>query len=132
MSTSLPPAPQRDLLWELARTTAPDVGDFVTRHRRGRVLLPYTAHIGPAGAPVDAWVCCDPVCGGVEVSEYLLELDHGCCPPTYFQPGWYVESRMAQARRHMAGFGTVHFRGYSHGPLTAWWEPEQSGLLAHI
>lgn len=105
-----PPIPDRDLWWDAVRRNAPE-GDFTTRHRRGTTLVPNGAsesYIWRA----EAYVCCDPACGGVELGEHTLWINHGCCNPFG-----------ATYRRHMVGLGRVGFTGYYHGPFTAWWEP---------
>lgn len=115
-----PPAPERDLWWAAQRIAAPDTDDFTTRHRRGAVRLPWD--LGAAGADgqlVEAWVCCDPVCGGVELGQAVLEINHSCCTPLRCGRG----SATRPARRHMQGVDSVGFTGYHHGPYTAFWEP---------
>src|SRR5687768_11072396 len=75
-----PPAPLD--IWAEVRVQAPDTDDHAARHQRGVVRLPWD--LGPdalAGALVPAWVCCDPACGGVELGEAVLEINHGCCTP---------------------------------------------------
>lgn len=119
-----PPAPERDLWWHALRIAAPDTDDdFEVRHRRGAVRLPWDlGEAGVAGQLVDAWVCCDPLCGGVELGQTVLEINHSCCTPlrcacTACAGAW------KPARRHMAGLGRRNFDGYHHGPYTAFWEP---------
>lgn len=110
-----PPAPNRDLWWHALRIAAPE-GDFTTRHRRGGVRLPYECGPDePAGALVEAWVCCDPACGGVEMGAHVLGLNHHCCDE--FDPDPHAD------RQHTVGLGFLHFTGFYHGPFTAWWEP---------
>lgn len=111
-----PPAPpQRDLWWEALRIAAPDTGDHTARHRRGAVRLPWDlGDDGHAGQLIEAWVCCDPACGGVELGEHTLNLNHHCCD--LYEPD-------PADRRHTVGLGWLHFRGWFHGPYTAWWEP---------
>jgi hypothetical protein len=113
-----PPAPDRDLWWHAQRIAAPDVADYTERHRRGVVRLPWD--VGPerrAGQLVAAWVCCDPACGGVELGEYVLELNHDCCDQ-------YGRWRALPQGQHLTGLGRIHFRGFYHGPFTAFWEPD--------
>lgn len=109
-----PAFPERDLWWEATLRAAPDVSDFTERHRRGVVRLPWTVTAGNAGAAVEAWVCCDPACGGVELNDHRLSLNHGCC---------YQWAPDDGDRRHAVGLGALWFHGYYHGPFTAWWEP---------
>jgi hypothetical protein len=112
-----PPAPDRDLWWHALRIAAPE-GDYTVRHRRGAVQLPYDLHpdIGyTAGALVEAWVCCDPVCGGVELDAGWLAVQHACCDPYGPEPG---------DRRHTSWGAVWKVSGWYHGPYTAWWEPE--------
>ena len=109
-------------LWAAARTQAPDVDDHTARHRRGLVRLPYDLgeHSGGfAGQLVEAWVCCDPVCGGVELGAAVLDINHGCCELPRF-----VGQRAAGRGLHRVGHGRVGFRGFYHGPLTPYWQPE--------
>lgn len=116
-----PPDPERDLWWAAQRIAAPDVEDFDQRHQRGLIRLPYDINMGAAGDLVNAWVCCDPACGGVAVNAGGLVRDHACC-----NESWSLASALAARvpqRMHKAGLGTVHFTGYHHGPFTAWWEP---------
>lgn len=49
----------------------------VEAHQRGWVALPWWCGLGDEGDIVPAWVCCR--CGGVEFTQYTLELNHGCC-----------------------------------------------------
>lgn len=116
-----PPTPERDLWWHAQRIAAPDTTDPVERHRRGVVRLPYDLNDEPAGTLVPAWVCCDPACGGVELSQIVLEQNHGCCVPPRCCPP--CDAAWTPPRRHMVGLGRVYFRGWFHGPFTAWWEP---------
>jgi hypothetical protein len=117
-----PPAPQRDLWWHAQRIAVPDTGDWTARHQRGVVRLPYD--VGqPAGTLVPAWVCCDPGCGGVELGWSVLELNHGCCGFTLRGNPVLNGGRPERRGVHRTGLGTVHFRGFHHGPFTAWWEP---------
>lgn len=113
-----PPAPERDLWWHALRIAAPDADDFAARHRRGAVRLPWDlGELGAAGTLVEAWVCCDPLCGGVELGQTVLEINHSCCTPLrYIRPPSAPVWR--PARRHMVGSD-----GYHHGPYTAFWEP---------
>lgn len=113
---SPPPAPDRDLWWHAQRIAAPDVDDHTTRHRRGVVRLPYDVVGGAAGNLVEAWVCCDPACGGVELGEHVLEINHSCCVYRSLRP-------YRPLRRHMAGRDRIGWPGYYHGPFTAFWEP---------
>jgi hypothetical protein len=47
-------------------------------HQRGYVRMPYTTAGGTkVGTVVPAWVCCR--CGGVEVGQFPLGINHGCC-----------------------------------------------------
>lgn len=117
-----PPAPERDLWWHAQRITVPDTDDHTARHQRGSVRLPYdlNADFGHvAGALVPAWVCCDPACGGVELGEHVLNINHGCCDVIrcgcHPKPTWRGQ--------HRTGLGGPHFTGYHDGPFTAWWEP---------
>lgn len=110
-----PPPPPLDI-WADLRAQAPDTADFEARHCRGYVRLPYDIDedLGwVAGAIVDAWVCCDPGCGGVELGEAPLDINHHCCKPPR-----YSGTRAAE-RRHTAG------RGRYHGPYTPYWQPER-------
>lgn len=103
---------------DLLTWQAPATDDYVLRHQRGAIRMPWAS--GPAtvaGELVEAWVCCDPACGGVEGSRHILELNHACCPP----PGWPYPR---QSGRHYADFGTVHATGRYHGPLTEHWLPD--------
>jgi len=112
-----PPEPQRDLWWAAQRIAAPETGDHTARHRRGIVRLPYDLgeHSGGhAGDLVEAWVCCDPACGGVELGQHVLQLNHHCCDLAGPDPA---------DRQHTVGLGWLHFTGFHHGPFTAWWEP---------
>ena len=121
-----PPAPDRDLWWHAQRIAAPDGADFTARHRRGHVVLPYDLgeHSGGfAGDRVEAWVCCDPQCGGVELGEAALETNHCCCP----SPRYAASTGWAPRRRHMVGRGRLRFAGFYHGPFTDWWEPGEPG-----
>ena len=112
-----PPAePERDLWWAAQRIAAPDTDDHTDRHQRGVVRLPWTLEPHPAGTLRPAWVCCDPACGGVELGEFVLNLNHGCCKPSYVNGPWFV-SRSCRSRG-----------GFHHGPYTAWWEPAGGGL----
>jgi len=116
-----PPAPERDLWWEALRIAAPDTDDHAARHRRGKVRLPYD--LGPdepAGMLVDAWVCCDPACGGVELGEYVLEINHGCCVPVRCCAEHAARGRHSRGRRHRTGRGVTYY----HGPFTPFWEPD--------
>lgn len=113
-----PPAPERDLWWAAQRIAAPDTADYAARHRRGFVRLPYD--LGPnsggmVGDLVEAWVCCDPACGGVELGEYVLEMNHDCCPP--------LGIGRRPSRGRVPTRGCRARRGFYHGPFTAWWEP---------
>jgi hypothetical protein len=105
--TDPPPDPERDLWWAAQRLAPDELEDYVARHQRGHVRLPYD--LGPGqltGAIVAAWVCCDPECGGVELSERVLHINHFCCGrDTYLQ------------RRCKAAGGAYR------GPFTAHWEP---------
>jgi hypothetical protein len=113
-----PPAPERDLWWHALRIAAPDTDDFTARHRRGFVRLPWDlGEAGAIGQLVEAWVCCDTGCGGVELGQTVLEINHSCCTPlrctcTACAGAW------SPARRHMA-CGMRH-----HGPYTAFWQPD--------
>jgi hypothetical protein len=112
-----PPAPDRDLWWQALRIAAPDAGDHTARHRRGRVRLPWELGErsgGSAGQVVEAWVCCDPQCGGVELDPGWLAIQHGCCDP--YGPE-------LSDRRHTS-WGALWHVGWYHGPYTAWWEPD--------
>lgn len=111
-------APERDLWWHAQRIAAPDTTDYTARHRRGLVRLPYDLHPDHrAGQLVTAWVCCDPGCGGVELGEFVLELNHDCC-------GQYGYWRALPQQRHLTGFGRLNFTGWHHGPFTPFWEPD--------
>lgn len=49
----------------------------VNPHQRGHIRLPCdTAGLGKTGDIVPAWVCCQ--CGGVEPTEFMLEINHRC------------------------------------------------------
>lgn len=112
-----PPAPLD--MWADARAQAPDTDDHQARHRRGVVRLPYDlGEHGQAGQLVDAWVCCDPACGGVELGEHVLDINHGCCDVHRF-----VGQGALQRGHHRVGLGTVHFTGHHHGPHTPYWQP---------
>jgi hypothetical protein len=114
---SPPPAPERDLWWHALRISAPG-GDYTTRHRRGLVRLPYELNADNlAGQLVEAWVCCDPACGGVELGKWILNQNHGCCWEGF-------KHRVRPQGRHLACYGMAHFRGFHHGPFTAFWEPD--------
>jgi hypothetical protein len=118
-----PPATDLDLWWHALRIAAPDTDDFTARHRRGHVVLPWDlGEAGAPGQPVPAWVCCDPACGGVELGESVLEINHSCCTPLRCRCDACVGA-WRPARRHMAGLGRAHFTGWHHGPYTAFWEP---------
>lgn len=115
-----PPSPDRDLWWQAQRITVPDTGDWTARHRRGVVRLPWDLGDRVAGQLVDAWVCCDPACGGVELNAAVLDLNHLCCDripccPKHPEPRWRAE--------HHVGLGTVGFTGSYHGWFTPYWEP---------
>lgn len=50
---------------------------FLARHQIGQLRLPWdTQGGGKAGELAPAWVCCH--CHTVELSEYLLWINHGC------------------------------------------------------
>ena len=119
-----PPAePERDLWWAAQRIAAPDTDDHTARHRRGVVRLPWTldADLGQfAGTLVEAWVCCDPACGGVELGESVLELNHNCCTSPRYNSN---HLRSHPQRKHVAGWGRINASGFHHGPYTAHWEP---------
>lgn len=89
----------------------------IEAHQRGWVRLPYdTAGGGKVGDIVPAWVCCR--CGGVALSEYLLDRGHGCCT------GWcrtdYPCSRLDFAARHRRLGVPVR-----RWPLDEAWTPER-------
>lgn len=116
-----PPEPERDLWWAAQRIAVPDTDDHTARHRRGVVRLPYDVNDDfgyVEGALVEAWVCCDPACGGVELNWAGLDTNHGCCTLP-----WLLNQRSAYRGQHRAGLGRIHFTGYYHGEYTAWWEP---------
>lgn len=117
-----PPAPERDLWWQAQRIAAPDTTDLTARHQRGIVRLPYAIAFHDAGELVGAWVCCDPLCGGVELNQGLLETNHACCIPARCCTDCAATCK--PLRRHMADHGTMRRKGYHHGPFTAWWEPD--------
>lgn len=119
-----PPAPERDLWWAAQRITVPDTTDWTARHRRGAVRLPWTIGEQREGDLVPAWVCCDPACGGVELGDATLQLNHACCGVCLCN-GLPTFKGAPAERRGMcrAGFGTLHYRGWFHGPFTPFWEP---------
>ncbi|AGL19518.1 hypothetical protein [Actinoplanes sp. N902-109] len=97
-------------VWASTRIQAPHADDFEARHRRGRVRLPYDLgqHSGGyAGQLVDAWVCCDPGCGGVELGPVQLERNHFCCHRNT------TPQRTCMARD-----------GHYYGPFTPYWQPD--------
>lgn len=107
---------------DLLTWLAPDTDDHAARHQRGMVRLPYDLgeHSGGhAGDLVPAWVCCDPLCGGVELGEHVLDINHGCCDLARFRG-----QRAFERGRHRAGLGRIHFTGRHHGPFTEHWLPE--------
>jgi hypothetical protein len=94
------------------RSQAPDTDDHTARHQRGFVRLASDLgeHSGGfAGDLVPAWVCCDPACGGVELNEHVLAINHLCC-----------HRNTATQRRCKSRTGRYH------GPFTARWEPQQA------
>ena len=124
-----PPAPLD--VWASQRCTAPATDDFVRRHRRGVIRMPFDlqdAHEPKrAGDLVTAWVCCDPACGGVELSEHGLQREHRCCVPVRTCADCTMRQccpRHPPARRHMAGTGHTWFTGFVHGMFTPFWEPD--------
>lgn len=124
MTTTLAPPPG-DLWRDALRIAVPDVDDFDARHCRGVVRLPHDVSDARAGQLVDAWVCCDPGCGGVELTEAVLQLNHGCCGvASYRGVPVCLGDEPEQRGRHRVGLGTLHYRGWHHGPFTAYWEPE--------
>jgi hypothetical protein len=46
-------------------------------HARGTLPLPHDCLLGNTGDIVPGYVCCR--CGGVELSEHMVGLNHGCC-----------------------------------------------------
>jgi len=120
-----PPAPVRDLWWHARRIAVPDTTDWTARHQRGVIRLPYAIDADrPAGVLVPAWVCCDPACGGVEIGECVLQLNHACCGvELHCGMPTRKDGRAEQLGLHRVGLGHVWFEGYYHGPFTAWWEP---------
>lgn len=108
-----PPSPPMDTWAAVRADTRPEVvDDFISHHRRGVVVLPYEINPDPGereGDVVEAWVCCDPACAGVELSPHTLDLNHHCCHPMT------AVQRKCKARE-----------GYYHGPYTAYWQPAQA------
>lgn len=98
-------------VWAAARAdTRPDmVDDFLTHHRRGYVRLPYEINPDPGereGDLVEAWVCCDPACAGVELNIYDLDRNHCCC---------HMDTAVQRKCKAPAG--------YYNGEYTAYWQP---------
>lgn len=118
-----PPTPARDLWWAAQRITVPDTTDWTARHRRGSVRLPWAIGDEPAGTAVAAWVCCDPACGGVELGDHVLQLNHACCGANLCAGLPTFQGALPELRGIHRGAGTSHGRGWYHGPFTAWWEP---------
>lgn len=119
------PPPEPLDTWAAVRAQIPDTDDHAARHRRGVVRLPYEINPEPgerAGDLAEAWVCCDPACAGVELNQWDLDRNHGCCDRQMF-----VGQRSFVRGRHRVGLGRVHFHGYYHGPYTAYWEPGIAG-----
>jgi hypothetical protein len=109
-----PPTGPLDV-WAAARAdTHPEVvDDFVSHHRRGYVVLPYEINPDPGerkGDVVEAWVCCDPSCAGVELNVYDLDRNHHCC------------HEMTAVQRKCKAL-----QGSYHGHFTAYWQPDAVG-----
>ena len=105
-----PPSDPLDVWAALRAATAPDlIDDYVSHHRCGYVVLPYEINPDPGereGDIVEAWVCCDPACAGVELDPWSLERNHMCCHEHT------VTQRKCKARA-----------GRYHGPFTTYWQP---------
>ena len=109
---------------DLLTWLAPDVDDHTARHQRGAVRL--HIDLGEDGRRIDdlvpAWVCCDPMCGGVELSEAVLDINHGCCEKRCCCPD-HRETAPLRRGRHTVGLGRRNFTGHHHGPFTEHWLP---------
>lgn len=107
-------------MWAEARAAVPQAEDFTARHQRGTVTLPWTINPVPGerqGDVLPAWVCCDPACGGVELDEWSLDREHGCCDP-------HRTGQQAVRGWHRVGLGRAGFRGFTHGPYAPYWAPD--------
>jgi len=90
----------------------------IEAHQRGWVRLPWDIASGDkAGDILPAYVCCR--CGGVELGQFPLENNHGCCRHWLGRHG--TCSRLSAVQRHRE-LGLDHGRRW---PLDEAWLPER-------